>query len=103
MTEEKPKVKLVTQSYSEFAYGGLEEKLEFVGMVSAFAGNNYNTYQGMKISLDADLINEAKKLDAQYVFSIKYQFGLPSKPNSAGFVYGDAYKVVEKDKTPFRG
>ena len=103
MAKEKTKVILVSQSVSEFSYtANLEGRLEFVGMVSAFGGDGHRKYEEKKEVLDTILIKEAEKLCAEYVFAVKYQFGLNGSPYSVVFAYGDAYKVVEKEKTPFR-
>ena len=101
MEKEKPDVILVTQSYPDFAYGSLEEKLEFVGMVTEFCDLGPNFVLPEKLMLDIKVEEAAKKLGASYVFSVRYQFS-SGKYSTYGFVYGDAYKVVDEKKTPFR-
>lgn len=91
MSDEKPKVILAKQSYSEFAMSGLEEKLELMGIVSAESNGSIN-------SLNKKLEEKAEELGATYVFGIQYLV----LPNDNRFIIalGEAYRPAKK--APYR-
>lgn len=79
MSEEKPLAILLRQNFHDFDEGGLEEKLEPVGQIFAFEESPKYTnwsqfYSEVKMIIEEKLREEARKLNAKYVFSVRYDF-----------------------------
>ncbi len=104
-TDIKPEVKLFKQSYQQFASGGLEERLEPLGIVVSILFDHTESdgkYRPIKtiMGLNSNLAEQAEGMSATHIFGVEYS--ISPKDGNERMATGDAYGPAKNKGGPYR-